>query len=480
MEKVNKKFGLPTGIAMVIGIVIGSGVFLKAGGVLKDTNGNLGISLAAWLTGGLIMVISGFCFAVFANKVEKFNGVIDYVEHSTNRRVGYHLAWLFNTLYYPVVCSVVSMFASIYFIKLVGLDSLLISKGYEIKVIYDLLKVWPTYIIALVFIITFYLINYFAPRISAKFQVSSTIIKLVPIILIVFIGLFASLINKENGIINAFTKPSGPITDVQITMNFGSAVKRTAFAYEGWVCATSINAELKDGKKNLPKALVIGTVAVIIFYLLYFIGVSAVLGNKQTIIEDANAPIAIFKLLMGTAGEKIFTIFILISCLGTVNGVAAANARGLYTMSVRGLGPWADKACKLDKKSGMSKISCLWGFGTTIFCFIIWILAFQGIPYFKHLGSMDEIVCSIIYGCYILMFIYMIRNFKDLGIVKRYVMPILAICGCIFFVLCGTGLFQLISGKGTDELVNFAIWLSLFVIVEIPSFFFYKKEKISK
>lgn len=476
MEKVRKSFGLPTGIAMVIGIVIGSGVFLKAGDVLKLTSGNLAYSLLAWLTGGLIMVVSGFCFAVFANKVEKFNGVIDYVEHSTNRRFGYHLAWLFTTLYYPTVASVVSIFASAYFLHLTGLDTVVLGK--EMGVIYELLSKWPTWILAFIFLVLFFTLNYFAPRISAKIQVSSTIIKLIPILVIVIVGLFASLLNKDSGIINAFNKPATDITG--ITNNFGAAVKKTAFAYEGWVCATSINAELKDSKRNLPKALVIGTIAVVIFYLVYFIGVSAILGNKDAISLGANAPLQIFYKLMGPAGEKIFTIFILISCLGTVNGVAAANSRGLYTMSIRGLGPWADKASKLDKKTGMSKISCIFGFATAVFNLAIWILALQEtpIPYFKHLGSMDEIVCAIIYGCYILMFIYMIRNFKDLNIFNRYVMPIIAIIGCSFFILCGTGLYQLIAGQGTGDLINFAIWLSLFAAIEIPSFFFYKKDNI--
>lgn len=79
MQKVKKQYGLWTGIAMVVGIVIGSGVFLKAGGVLQLSDGNLKISLLAWLVGGIIMVASGFCFAVFATKITKYNGVVDYV-----------------------------------------------------------------------------------------------------------------------------------------------------------------------------------------------------------------------------------------------------------------------------------------------------------------------------------------------------------------------------------------------------------------
>ena len=79
MDKVKKQYGMWTGIAMVIGIVIGSGVFLKAGGVLSLSGGNLNISLLAWFIGGLIMVSSGFCFAIFATKVTNYNGVVDYV-----------------------------------------------------------------------------------------------------------------------------------------------------------------------------------------------------------------------------------------------------------------------------------------------------------------------------------------------------------------------------------------------------------------
>ena len=120
MEKVKKQYGLWTGIAMVIGIVIGSGVFLKAGGVLSLSGGDLKISILAWLIGGVIMVASGFCFAVFATRITKYNGVVDYVEVATNKKVGYGLAWLMSTFYYPIIASIVALFAGSYFFKLIG------------------------------------------------------------------------------------------------------------------------------------------------------------------------------------------------------------------------------------------------------------------------------------------------------------------------------------------------------------------------
>ena len=109
-SEVKKQYGLWTGIAMVIGIVIGSGVFIKADDVLKQSGGDLKLSLLAWFVGGLIMVASGFCFAVFATKVTKFNGVIDYVEVATNKKIGYGLGWLVSTFYYPIIKSILKFF----------------------------------------------------------------------------------------------------------------------------------------------------------------------------------------------------------------------------------------------------------------------------------------------------------------------------------------------------------------------------------
>ena len=122
MNNIKKQYGLWTGIAMVVGIVIGSGVFLKAGGVLKLSGGDLRISLLAWFIGGIIMIASGFCFAIFATKITKYNGVVDYVETATNKKIGYYLAWLITTFYYPIIAAIVSLFAGVYFFKMLGLN----------------------------------------------------------------------------------------------------------------------------------------------------------------------------------------------------------------------------------------------------------------------------------------------------------------------------------------------------------------------
>lgn len=458
MQTVKKQYGIATGIAMVIGIVIGSGVFIKAGGVLSKSGGDLKLALLAWLIGGVIMITSGFCFAVFATKITKFNGVVDYVEAATNEKVGYFIAWTMTTLYYPIITAVVAIFTGHYFFRMFGH-----SYWYG-----D----WRVLLFAFLLITLSVILNYYSPKISAKFQVSSTVIKLIPIALIAIVGLFASLIvGADFGIANAFK-----VSAETGTRNFGAAVTTTAFAYEGWVCATSINAELKDSKRNLPRALVFGTVAILLFYLLYYISLSAILGNAGVISADANAPIVVFEKIFGSIGGILFTLFITISCMGTVNGLCMSSCRGMYAISCRGQGICPTKFSKLSKNGTTSFWSCVYGYSCSIIILGLWALIFNNNWFLSKFGALDELVCAIIYTLYITMYVYIIRKFKDLGIFKRFVMPIIAIIGSVFFTLCGTGIFTLITTGSPDGLINFAFFLIMFVIFVGPSVFFYRKD----
>lgn len=458
MTEIKKQYGIWTGIAMVVGIVIGSGVFLKAGGVLKLAGGNLKLSILAWFIGGLIMITSSFCFAVFATKVTKYNGVVVYVEVASNEKIGYSLAWMITSFYYPIVASIVALFAGSYFFKMIGLNIGLTD--------------WQNFLFAFGIITLVVIMNYLSPIIASRFQISATVVKLIPILLIAIGGLFASLIvGNDYGIINAFKNNAEGYE-----LNFGEAVKKTAFAYEGWVCATAINAELKDSKKNLPKALVGGTIAILVFYIVYYVSLSAILGNEANIIQDEKAPIVAFQKMFGTIGGSIFTFFIMISCLGTVNGVTMGCCRGMYTMSCRGQGIAPEKFSKIGKNKNISFLSCIYGYGCILLMLLVWYLAMHNVWIFGHLGSMDEIICAIIYAIYITMYIFIMKNFKELNVVKRFILPGLAIIGSLFFTICGTGLYQLITTGKTNSLIDFLVFLVLFIILMLPSLFFYHKD----
>ena len=99
--KLEKKFGLFTAICMVVGIVIGSGVFFKAQTVLQKTEGNMPLGILAWIIGGTIMIICILTFAAMAQRYEKVNGIVDYAEATVGRKYGYYIGWFLTTIYYP-------------------------------------------------------------------------------------------------------------------------------------------------------------------------------------------------------------------------------------------------------------------------------------------------------------------------------------------------------------------------------------------
>lgn len=79
-NKLEKKYGLITAICMVVGIVVGSGVFFKAQDILNMTQGNMPLGILAWIIGGIIMLVCSINFSTFATHFEKVNGVVDYAE----------------------------------------------------------------------------------------------------------------------------------------------------------------------------------------------------------------------------------------------------------------------------------------------------------------------------------------------------------------------------------------------------------------
>ncbi|MCP4338427.1 MAG: amino acid permease, partial [Desulfobulbaceae bacterium] len=240
MQGLQKKYGIWTATAMVIGIVIGSGVFFKADDVLAASGGSLPIALLAWLIGGAIMVVTAFVFSKIATRIEKVNGVVDYFEEAYGWRAGYLVAWFMTFVYYPTLVAVLAWVSANYTTSLLGLEH----------------GVW---LISAIYLVFFFLLNSYSPVLAGKWQVSATVIKLIPLALVAVVGLITGLSNGQT--ISSFTNAAQTVTSGG---GLAVATLATAFAYEGWIIATSINAELKDAKRTLPKALFFGSTAVVI------------------------------------------------------------------------------------------------------------------------------------------------------------------------------------------------------------------------
>ncbi len=417
-NKLKKKYGLFTAICMVVGTVIGSGVFFKAGKVLTNTDGNMAKSLLTVAIVGIIMLICSYVFSILARKHEKVNGIVDYAEVSLGTGYGYAVGWFMTVMYYPALTSCLAWISANYTCTLFGFEP---TSGLHLT-------------LAALYLILGYAINSLSPKIAGHVQVSATIIKLIPLAIMAIAGTICGLVNGLT--IEAFTTntAAGAASHGGIL----AAVVAFAFSYEGWIITTSINAELKDSKKNLPRALVIGAIIVIAVYLAYFLGLSGVLPVEKLMNPDANAvPKEAFSVLFGSpVFGTIAFVFIVLSCLGTMNGLMLGCCRGMYSVAVRGKGPKPEVFSQVDKVTNMPTNSAILGLALCA----IWLFQWQ----FGLIGNVlpaiiawenDELPIITLYAAYIPIFVVLMAKGKELNIFQRFVMPTLAIICCIFMVL---------------------------------------------
>ncbi|MBR6802011.1 MAG: APC family permease [Eubacteriaceae bacterium] len=412
-NKLDKKYGFFTAYAMVVGTVIGSGVFFKAEKVLTSTGGDLPLGIAAWIIGGAIMLVCAYAFSQMASRFAYINGVVDYAEAVIGKTYGYYLAWFLATIYYPTLTSVLAWVSARYTCVLFGFP---IAGG-------------ECLVITAFYLIGSYALNSLSPVLAGKFQTTTTIIKLIPLFLMAIIGTFKGL--SSGLMIENFTTIT---TEVETGPALFSAVCATAFAYDGWIIATSMNSELKDAKKTLPKALVLGSISVVVIYILYYIGLSGTVSNAELMASgEAGAKIA-FSSIFGKMGGTFMFVFVVISCLGTLNGLMLGCTRGMYTIAVRNRGPAVETFREVDSRTNMPTNSGIFALLVTM----AWVLYFYGanlaetswFGFFTFDSSEIPIITS--YPAYIPIFIMFMVKSKDLGFVKRFVMPLLAVIGCAF------------------------------------------------
>lgn len=448
----SKKYGLFTAIALVVGIVIGSGIFYKTEDILKTTGGNMPIGLFAILICGAIMIVCANAFAGMSMKYEKVNGMVDYAEVTCGPGYAYGLGWFLTVVYYPSITSVLAWVSAKFFSQLCGFSNPDTSGN--------------TMILAGFFMILSYALNTLSPKLAGKFQVSSTAIKLVPLVLMAVIG---TIVGIFNGNIKAGVES---ITQVPSNMNvmetFFSAVVAMAFAYEGWIVATSINAELKNAKRNLPLALTIGSIIVVAIYALYYIGVCG--GASSSELIKGGSTVA-FEKIFGPTISKLLTAFIVVSCLGTLNGLMLGVTRGMYSLAARNLGP-APKAMKeVSPHTGMPQNSAIIG----LLVSIAWLVYFYGAVLTGEGNSWfgvftfdsSEITIVTLYALYIPIFLSIIKKEKSFGLKYRFILPVLSIISSVFMVIAAIYKFRL----------SVVYYLIVFVIIMAIGYMFYDPKK---
>ena len=408
-----KKYGLFTAICMIVGIVIGSGIFFKSDNVLVATDGNVVLGIIVFVLAASAIVFGSLTIAELAMRSDGAGGIIVYAEKYVNERTARIFGWVQNFVYYPTITVVVSWVIGIYGCILFGIEATL-----ELQIM-----------IGFAVFTVLCIMNYLSAKMAGYFQNASTIIKIIPLFIVAIVGLI-------------FGDPNFSVVEHTAAASQGvgwiAAVGPIAFSYDGWIIATNVSHEIKNEKKNLPKALVIAPVFILIIYVCYFLGISLMVGPEQIMqLGDAHVDVA-FSSFMGPLGSKVLLVFVVISIMGTVNGLILGGSRGMYALGLKGMIPKSKTFAKIDQKRDMPCYGLILFYA---FC-AIWMVIHYLTMKFSLLNNSDVSEISIVtmYLLYLVLYIQVIR-LKRQGVIKSvwkgYIIPILAMVGSLFVFVGG-------------------------------------------
>ena len=440
----NKTYGLWTATAMIVGICVGSGIFFKVDDILTFTGGNVFLGALVFIIGAFSIIFGSISLSNLASISTKTGGIVGYFEDFYSNKLASAVGWFQTFLYYPTIAVVVAWASGIYTCLLFNLPNQLdLQMG-----------------IGFLYLLFFYLINIISSSIGGKFQVISSVIKLIPLIGVGVVAIFFKQAQPE---IPANVEPV-ELTNVGI--GWLAALAPTAFSYDGWAISLSISNEVKDSKKTMPLALTIAPIIVLFVYLSYFLGMNKILGPEYILSTGDGAVMAIGQLLLGRSGEIVILIFILISMLGVVNGVALGHIRMPYALASKEMVPSAKKIVT-HKKGFLGNYSAM----ISLVCAIFWF----GVHYLTqkfHLmatGDISEIAIVFGYLFYSILYVKVMMLYKEKVITNFFtgvVSPILAMIGGLIIIVGG------FSSNPASMSVFFIICLSFCV----TGYLFYKNK----
>nr|WP_268873194.1 amino acid permease [Enterococcus timonensis] len=401
VQQIKKEIHFFSAFAIIMGTVIGAGVFFKTATVVNFTH-SVGLTLLAWLVGGLLTLTAGLTVAELATMMPETGGAVKYLEKAYGKLAGFLLGWAQSFLYYPANIAALAMIFSTQLINLFQLnDKLLIP-------------------ISLVTSISITGINLVGTKFTTRVQNVTLLIKLIPILIIVGASFFAPTPSHF----------SFWPADTHATVNFSGALLATLFAYDGWLGLTAMAGEMKRPEKDFPKAIILGLSSVTVIYLLINWGILKAL-PLEMIAGNANATSLAATKLLGNIGGKVVTVGLLISVYGALNGYTLSGIRVPYALALENQWPASHFFKKLAKKTQVPYRVAL--FQLALSCLMLFLGSFD---------LLTDMAIFIVWIFSLLLFFAVIRLRKSQPEITRPyrvpfypLVPLVAIAGASFILI---------------------------------------------
>lgn len=301
-----RRVGAWSAAMVVIGGVIGSGIFLTPAAIARQT-GSSAEQLLAWVIGGVVALIGALCYAELGTRRPQAGGGYVYLRESFGLIIAFVYGWnLLAVNHSGSIAAVATVF-----VQYAGA-----ALGYTIR------NPGPYAVGTIVFLGG---VNWFGIRAGSLTQNILTVLKLLAISALIVVGLLA----------RGAPAPVHPPTSIS-PFALGGALMPVLFSYGGWYFVNDIAGELRDPQRNIPRALILGMLGVAACYVLANVAYLAVLGHAG--LAASKAPAAdVMRPVFGEAGARAIAVGVAISTLGFCNISLIGAARVFQVMGTDGV-----------------------------------------------------------------------------------------------------------------------------------------------
>ena len=312
-----RSLGLWSAIAVVIGTTIGSGIFRSPAGIAAKLPGPLPM-LSVWAIGGVFALCGALTLAELAGALPRTGGYFVFIREGWGRLPAFLYGWTELILIRAAALGGLSLTFAEYALRGLGYD--------PVKAPYDTYAHWVA-AGALGLMAT---VNIVGLKWGALVQNVTTLAKYGGLMFIVVLALALGLPSTGGH----FT-PAAPPGSFSVSA-FGLALVSVLWAYDGWGDLTKVGGEVSDPRRTLPRAIILGTLAIILIYLLANIAYLSVLTVEE--IRGARLVAAdVAERLIGPIGVTLVSLTVLLSTFGSVNGSLLTGPRIFFAMADEGL-----------------------------------------------------------------------------------------------------------------------------------------------
>jgi APA family basic amino acid/polyamine antiporter len=319
-----RDLGLWGAVAIVVGTVIGSGIFLVPKAMILSV-GSPGMVFAVWVFGGILTMFGALTYAELAAALPEAGGEYVYLREAYGPFFGFLYGW---TQTWVAKSASIATLATAFFYYLSNFLPQLEKVLWSIPIPFDLnggpLEIRSGQLLAMAVILFLAAVNYFGVKIGGGVQIAVTIVKVALIFAIIVIGLTSGQGSAAN-YATSIPVPGG-------FSGFFAALVAALWAYDGWNNVNMVSSEIRNPQRNLPLALIGGVGLVILIYLLTNLAYFYVLSGSEVATSDRVAA-AMMRKAMGQGGANAVSIAAMISIFAALNGSILSGARVPYALA---------------------------------------------------------------------------------------------------------------------------------------------------